>query len=74
MELKEVTQIKPVAEMKSFTEHKCNICMEERLNILNKLRDKNVTLMKKDSEIYGAFWHKTTFHQFFLSADDTVNE
>ena len=28
--------------------------------------------MNKNSEIYGAYRHKTTFHRFFLSTDDPV--
>ena len=36
------------------------------------LREKCVTLMNKNSEIYGVCWNKTTFHQFLLSTDDTV--
>ena len=32
--------------------------MKERLMILNKLRDKRVTVMNKNLVIYGACWHK----------------
>ena len=46
--------------------------MQERLSILKKLRDKRVTVMNKNSEIYGACWHKTTFHDFFLSTDGPI--
>ena len=46
--------------------------MEELLTILKNLRDKRVAIMDKNSEIYGACRHKTTFHQFCLSIDDTV--
>ena len=46
--------------------------MEERLTILKKLRDKRVTIINKNSEIYGACRHKTTFHRFFLRTDDPV--
>ena len=35
-------------------------------------RDKRVTVMNKNSEIYGACRHKTTFCQFFLRTDDPV--
>ena len=38
--------------------------------ILKKLCDKCVTLMKKNSEIYGGCQHKATFRQFYLSIDD----
>ena len=46
--------------------------MEKLLTILKKLREKRVTVMKKNSEIYGAWRHKTTFYLFFLSNDDPV--
>ena len=36
------------------------------------LRDKCVTIMNKNTDIYGAFRHKTTFRQFWLSTDDPV--
>ena len=44
--------------------------MEERLTILKNLRDKRVTVMNKNSDIYGAYRHKTTFRQIWLSTDD----
>ena len=72
MAFKVVKQINPIGEMKTFTKPNCNICMEERLTILKKLRDKRVTIMNKNSEIYGACQHKMTFHQFCLSTDDPV--
>ena len=46
--------------------------MEERLTILEKLRDKRFKVMNKNSDIYAACRHKTTFHRFFLSTDDPV--
>ena len=46
--------------------------MQERLKILKKPRQKCVTFMNKNLEIYGAFRHKTSFHQFFLSTDDPI--
>ena len=55
-----------------FTKPNCNLCMQERLTILKKLRDKRVTVMNKNLDIYGACRHKTTFRQFFLSTDDPV--
>ena len=58
--------------MKTFTKPNCNLCMEERLTILKKLRDKRVTIINKNLEIYGNYGHKTTFYQFFLSTDDLV--
>ena len=54
MTFKILKQINPIGEMKRFTEPNCNLCMEERLTILKSLRDKRVTIMNKNSEIYGA--------------------
>ena len=50
----------------------CNLCMQERLTILKNLRDKRVTVMDKNSEIYGACRHKPTFRRFCLNTDDPV--
>ena len=72
MTFKEVKQLNPIGVMKILTKPNCNLCMQERLMILKMLRDKLVTLMNKNSEIYGAFWHKTTSHQFCLITDDPV--
>ena len=47
--------------MKKITKPNYNLCMEERLMILKKLRDKCVTVMTNYSEIYGACRQKTTF-------------
>ena len=46
--------------------------MEERLTIIKNLRDKRVTVMNNNTEIYGDFWNKMTFHLFFLRTEDTV--
>ena len=51
---KVVKQLSPIIAMKKFTKPNCNLCMEERLTILKKLLDKRVTIMNKNSEIYGA--------------------
>ena len=67
-----VNQINLVDAMKTFTKTNCNLCMEERHTILKRLRDKRVTIMNKNSEIYGACRHKTCFHIFCLSTDDPV--
>ena len=72
MTFKVVKQLSMIDAMKTFTEPNCNLCVEERLTILKKLRDKRVTIMNKNSEIYGAIRHKTCFHRFFLSTDDPV--
>ena len=62
MVFKVVKQQNPIDAMKTFKKPNCNICMDERLTILKKIRDKRVTIMNKNSKIYGAFRHKTTFH------------
>ena len=72
MTFKVVNKLKPIGAMKTFTKPKCNLCMEERLTILKKIRDKNVTFMNKNLEIYRACRHKMSVHQFFLSTDDPV--
>ena len=72
MTFKVLNHINSIGTMKTFTKSDCNLCIEERLTILKRLRDKRVTVMNKNSDIYGACRHKTTFHQFFLSTDDTV--
>ena len=72
MPFKVVKQLNLIGEMKTFTYPNCNIFMEERLTTLKNICDKRVTVMNKNSEIYGAFRHKTTFRQFWLRTDDTV--
>ena len=59
---KVLKQLNPIGAMKTFTKPNCNLCIQEGLTILKKLRDKRVTVMNKNSEIYGACWHKTIFH------------
>ena len=72
MTFKVVNQLNPIGAMKTLPKPNCNLCIQERLTILKMLREKRVTVMNKNSEIYGACRHKTTFHRFFLSTDDTV--
>ena len=62
MTFKVLNQLNPIGAMKTFTKPNCNLCMQERLTILKITRDKRVTVMKKNSEIYGACRHKTCFH------------
>ena len=69
MTFKVVKQINLIGTMKTFTKPNYNLCMQERLTILKKLRDKHVTVMNINSEIYGACRHGTTFHLFCLSTD-----
>ena len=72
MTFKVVKQINLIGAMKTFTKPNCNLCIEERLTILKKIHDKRVTIINKNPEIYGVYPHKTTFHRFCLSTDDTV--
>ena len=62
MAFKVVKQLNPIGAMKTFTKPNCNLCMEERLTVLKNLHDKRVKTMNKNSDIYGACRHKTTFH------------
>ena len=72
MTFKVVKQLNLIGEMKTFTKPNCNLFTEERLTILKEIRDKCITIMNKNSEIYKACRHKTTFYQFFLSTDDPM--
>ena len=72
MPFKVVNQINHISAMKTFMKPNYNLCMEERLTTLKKLRDKHVTVMNMSSEIYRPCQNKTTFRRFCLSTDDTV--
>ena len=69
---KVIKQLNPIGVMETSTKPNCNICMQERLTILKKIRDKRVIVMNKNLKIYGACWHKTTFRWFFQSTDNPV--
>ena len=58
--------------IKTVSKPNCNLCMEERISILKKLRDKHVMVMYNNLKIYGACWQKTTFGQFCLITDDFI--
>ena len=62
MTFKLVNQINPIGTMKTFTKPNYNLLMEERLTTLKNIRDKCVTVMNKNLEIYGACWNKTTLN------------
>ena len=72
MTFKVLKQLNPIGAMETFTKPNCNLCMQERLTILKMIRDKHLTVMNKNSEIYGACRHKTCFRRFCLSTDDPV--
>ena len=72
MTFNELKQLNSISAMKKITKPNGNLCMQERLTILKMIHDKRVTVMNKNSEIYGTFRHKTCFHRFFLSTDDPV--
>ena len=67
-----VKQLKTIDAMEFLTKPNCNLCMEEHLTIIKNPREKCVTVMNKNLEIYGAFRHKTTFHRFPPSTDDPI--
>ena len=62
MTFKVVNQINLIGSMDFITGTDYSLCMEECTMILKKLYDKCATLMNKNSEIYGAYQHKPTFH------------
>ena len=72
MTLKLVNHLNLIGTMKTFMKPNWNLCMEERLRILKKIRNKCVMFTNKKLEIYVDFWHKTTFYQFFLTTDEHV--
>ena len=61
MTFKVLKQLNPIGEVKTFTKPNCNLCMEERLTILKKLRDKRITIMNNNLEIYGVFRQQNNF-------------
>ena len=65
MIFKLVKQLNPIGTLKTFTNPNCNLCIEERLTILKKLRDKRVQMMNKNLKIYRACRYKTIFHRFY---------
>ena len=70
---KVVKQINPIGSIKTYTKNNCNIYMDERLATLKGLRDKRITLMKNNSDIYRTFWHKKNLHWVFLNTDDPLS-
>ena len=66
-----VQKLNPTRAMKSFIKTNCILCMGELLTNLNKLHKQNLTLMNKNSRVYGDWRHKT-FHQFYLRTDGYI--
>ena len=64
--------LNPIGTIKTYMKPNCNLCMEERLTITRKIREKCELFMNKKSEIYRTCGQKTTFCRFFLSTDDPV--
>jgi hypothetical protein len=54
----------PIGCMKTFGSNSCNLCMKERLAILNMTRKNPKKLINSRNEICGACRHKTRFHRF----------
>ena len=63
-------QLNSIGEMKTFTKPNRDMCMDGRTTILRKLRDKHITVMKKNLEMYVACQYKVTFRRFCLGTDD----
>ena len=72
MTFKLVKQLNLIGAMKTFIKPTFNLFIEERLTVLIKLSDKCVTIVNKNSEVYGDYRHKTAFYQFLLSTDDPM--
>ena len=53
MMFKVIKQLDPIGTMNKITKPNCNLCMQGRLTILKKLRDKHVTVMKKNWRVIG---------------------
>ena len=70
MTFKVLKMINLIGSIKKLTKPNFKLCIEERLTILKKLRDKHVTIVNKNLEMYEACRDKTTFYRFFLSTDE----
>ena len=46
-------QLNPIGAMKSFMKPNCSLFLEERLTLLLKLHDKNITIMNKNPKYTG---------------------
>ena len=71
-------QGKPISSMKTFRKLNCNLCMNERLQILNASRAdkllKTKKLINSSTEIYGVCRHKPKFHRYALSQRSRTDE
>ena len=61
MTFKVLKQLNPIVPINLFMKPNCNLCLEECSTILKRLREKRVTIMNNNLDIYGACRHKTTF-------------
>ena len=61
MTFKVVKQLNPIDAMKILTKPNYNLCMQEHSTMMKKLRDKRVTVMNNNSEIYGPSGTKRIF-------------
>ena len=64
MTFKVIKQLNPIGAMEIFTKPNCNLCIQERVIILKKLRDKCVTVMKKKRIFMGPAGTKQLFINF----------
>ena len=72
MTFKLVNHLNLIGAMKTFMKPTFNLFIEESLTILKKISDKCVTIVNKNSEVYGDYRHKTAFYHFLLSTDDPM--
>ena len=49
MTFKVIKQLNPIGAIRTFTKPNCNLCMQERLMILKKIRDKRDIVMNNNS-------------------------
>ena len=71
-------QGKPISSMKTFRKLNCNLCMNERLQILNASQAdkllKTKKLINSSTEIYGLCRHKPKFHRYALLQKSSTDE
>ena len=68
VEVKVIWRGNPISCVKSYGKLNCQLCMNERIAILNNIRkgkrlNQNLSI-NSNSEIYGACRHRPKFHRF----------
>ena len=54
----------PICCTKTFGKNSCQLCMKERLSILNNLKNNPKETINSNSEIFGACRHRPKFHRY----------